>query len=96
MPATPTEGLLTLLQFADSALPTGAFSHSFGLETYVSEGVVHDRDSFAAWLDAYVREQLTPTDALAAHLVATASALDEVWRVDDLVRHFPEITVIDF
>lgn len=86
----PTGGLprylLPLLQFADSALPTGAFSHSFGLETYVSEGVVHDGDSFARWLDAYVRDQLTPTDALAAHLVATAPDAEVVWRVDDLLR----------
>ena len=89
MPPTPTDlpaYLLPLLQFADSALPTGAFSHSFGLETYVAEGVVHDRDSCAAWLDAYVRDQLTTTDALAAHLTATASAIETVWEVDDLLR----------
>ncbi|WP_232549329.1 urease accessory protein UreF [Propioniciclava soli] len=97
MQSTPTDAshapsdalpayLLPLLQFADSALPTGAFSHSFGLETYVSEGVVTDTDTCAAWLDAYVREQLTPTDALAAHLVMTAPDLTTIWRVDDLLR----------
>lgn len=89
MPPTPTDlpaYLLPLLQFADSALPTGAFSHSFGLETYVAEGIVYDRDSCAAWLDAYVRDQLTTTDALAAHLTATASAIETVWEVDDLLR----------
>lgn len=93
MPATPTDHssgppvyLLPLLQFADSALPTGAFSQSYGLETYITEGVVHDRDTFAAWLDAYVRDQLAHTDALAAHLVAATSGEDTVWLVDQLLH----------
>lgn len=31
--------LLGMLQLTDSALPTGAFSHSLGLETYMSDGL---------------------------------------------------------
>ena len=43
-----------LLQLCDSAFPSGAFSHSFGLETAVVEGRVRDAAAFAAWLDAYL------------------------------------------
>ena len=32
--------LLTLLQWTDSAFPTGAFAHSNGLETYTQAGIV--------------------------------------------------------
>ena len=33
---------LRLFQFCDSQFPTGAFSHSFGLETYIQRQAVHD------------------------------------------------------
>ena len=32
------QALLRLLQLTDTAFPTGAFAHSFGLETYVARG----------------------------------------------------------
>ncbi len=58
-----------LLQLSDSALPTGAFSHSFGLEQYISRGEVTDEATFAAWLKSYVDSQLTCTDALLIRLL---------------------------
>lgn len=36
------QAYLKLFQFCDSQFPTGAFSHSFGLETYIQRGDVHD------------------------------------------------------
>jgi urease accessory protein len=57
--------LTTLMQLTDSALPTGAFSHSFGLEAYLESGQVHDERTLLVWLDGFLSTQLTYTDAVA-------------------------------
>jgi len=46
-----------LLQLTDSSFPSGAFSHSFGLEGFVADGLVSDFDS----LRTYLFEQLEPS-----------------------------------
>lgn len=94
MPNTATEmrdtdsGILWLLQLSDSALPTGAFSHSFGLETYLQHGVVDGADGFADWLHGYLR-QMAYVDALAIRLAADAARAgddERVARVDQLLH----------
>ena len=56
--------LTLLLQLGDSALPTGAFSHSYGLETYLADGTIQAEEELQHWLLAYLETQLTCTDAL--------------------------------
>jgi urease accessory protein len=51
--------LFSLLQFAGGTFPTGAFSQSWGLETYVATGKVHDLQSFQGFLNAYIQGVLT-------------------------------------
>ena len=46
--------LLRLLQLNGGTFPTGGFSQSWGLETYVAEGVVNDVDSFVEFLKVYL------------------------------------------
>jgi urease accessory protein len=53
---------LALQQLVDSALPTGAFAHSLGFESYVDAGVVADEASFGVWLSAFIGQQLTYSD----------------------------------
>lgn len=40
------ERTLFLLQVANSSFPTGAFNHSYGFETWFSDGTIHDGPSF--------------------------------------------------
>ena len=73
----PAYWQLPLAQLCDSALPTGAFSHSFGLETYICEGVVDGEASFVSWLRALVSTQLTFSEGLGLRLAFEAVAADD-------------------
>lgn len=79
-PTTITEQnkLLSLLQISDSLFPTGAFSHSYGLETYVQEGLVTSAETLAEFLAAYLLESAATSDCLAMAL-AYRYAVNEDW-----------------
>lgn len=77
---------LRLFQFCDSQFPTGAFSHSFGLETYIQRGTVHDEQSFQEWLKLFLSEQLTYADGLAMRFVYEALNQNDEKRVLELDR----------
>lgn len=77
--------LLTGMQLADSALPTGAFAHSFGFESYLETGAIDSAEGFAHWLESFIAQQLTFTDALAVRVVIAAREAHEVERLDQLV-----------
>jgi len=62
--------LSALLQLADAAFPAGAFAHSFGLETAIVEGRVHDAGSLDAWLRAYLDGVFASFDGAAFVLAA--------------------------
>ncbi|MGA7206608.1 MAG: urease accessory protein UreF [Specibacter sp.] len=74
--------LLPLLQLSDSALPTGAFSHSLGLESYLHRGLVHDEATFADWLTQFIRIQLLHSDGLAIRFVLESESTAALFRVD--------------
>lgn len=86
--------LLPLLQLCDSALPTGAFAHTFGMETYLDRGTVHDEASFQEWLGQFLDQQLVHADGLAVRLAAEAGAgpwprpgqLEELEQLDALMH----------
>ncbi|RLL40586.1 urease accessory protein UreF [Oceanobacillus piezotolerans] len=79
---------LSLLQLCDSNFPTGAFSHSYGLETYIQADKVHDQESLLHWLRVYVTEQLVYSDGLACRLVYEALEKEDyqkVWKLDRML-----------
>ena len=67
---SPDHALLTLLQFADGLFPAGGFAHSFGLETYVQDGRVRDREGLEALIAAHLEGSAGPADAAAAAIAA--------------------------
>ncbi|WP_338552166.1 urease accessory UreF family protein [Paenibacillus sp. KS-LC4] len=53
---------LQVAQLVDSAFPTGAFSHSFGLETYVQEERIRTIPDFLKWMDSYICGTVAPIE----------------------------------
>ena len=62
------EGHFLLLQINDSLFPIGAYSHSYGLETYIQQGIIHDEETAATYITNRLRYNFTYTDLLAARL----------------------------
>ncbi|MPZ54960.1 MAG: urease accessory protein UreF [Rhizobiales bacterium] len=76
--------LLRVLQFADSALPVGAFSFSNGLESAVQNGIVHDHDSLKEMVLTATRQAAT-LDGIAllvAHRAALNADMDTIIAAD--------------
>lgn len=77
---------LPFIQLLDSAFPTGAFSHSFGLETAVQEGRIRGVEELREWLKAYIHGNLSPMEGqgvhLAFHLFKAGEREEELWELD--------------
>jgi urease accessory protein len=99
MPNTATRSAayqLALQQLCDSALPTGAFAHSLGFETYIERGLVRDEESFGVWLAAFISQQLTYSDALAIRFLyedVAAAELDALLTAQLLPRQLREASI---
>lgn len=80
-----TNQLFHLLQICDSNFPSGAFSHSFGLETYIQEEKVIDKETFFLAIKQFLHSQFVYVDGLACRLSYEAiqeSRLEKVWQID--------------
>ena len=80
------DATLAGLRLADSALPVGTSSVSYGLEQFVAEGRVEDADDLRALLETYLCRQFGVADLVAlraAHRGATEVSDDGVGDVAD-------------
>ncbi len=57
-----------LLQLNDSQFPIGGYSHSYGLETYVQRGIVHDAKTAEEYIRRRLRYNVLYTDLLTVRL----------------------------
>ena len=76
-----------LLHFSDSALPVGAYAHSFGLEGVCQMGVVHDSESLDLFLKRDVSHALRTIDLpllVHAHAAAMDGVVEEIARLDQV------------
>ncbi len=76
--------LLTLLQWMDSAFPTGAFAHSGGLETYTQIEKVQTADQLAGLIAVKLRSAAT-TDMIVIHCAMQAD-LGQLVELDELCQ----------
>lgn len=64
-PGNGNDHQLLLLQVANSSFPTGAFSHSYGFETLLSEGKIQSADDAQQWCRQWLRYGLACGDGVA-------------------------------
>ncbi len=77
--------LLMLLQWMDSAFPTGSFAHSGGLETYTQAGIVSTAEDLLR-LIAVKLESAASTDLIVIHTAMAAYAANDRSRISYLDR----------
>lgn len=79
--------VMNLLLLSDSALPTGGFSHSYGLETYIAHH--GGNPGLQDWLDSYLREEWGKIDGpifAMAHRSAAQKSLARVKQLDEVAN----------
>jgi urease accessory protein len=74
---------LGLLQLADSALPIGGYTHSWGLEAAIARGLVHDPETLERWTLRWLRSSLGPLEGV---LVVSSCRATRARRTADLVE----------
>lgn len=80
---------LSALQLTDTLFPSGGHAHSFGLESYVHEGIVRDRASFQRLAASMITFSIGPCDAVIIQLIYQGLAkgsLDEVIKLDTMLE----------
>lgn len=79
------EEIFVILQLAGGTFPTGSFSQSWGLETFVYHGDITDEESFREFLLAYIKTTLSGLEGpylCSAYDLAAAGKLDELRDLD--------------
>lgn len=56
--------VLLISQIFDNAFPNGAYSHSFGFESFLRLNLINDEKSFLKWLEIYLEKSFLYNDAL--------------------------------
>ena len=77
--------ILTSFRLADSFLPVGSYTASYGLEQFIQANDVTDMDDLEALLKTYLRSLLGPSELVVlrvAHAAASEGDLDGVCEAD--------------
>jgi urease accessory protein len=72
------EALLALLQLSDSSFPSGTFTHSFGLEQLVRDGLVRTPEEVGAFVTSVLALSVATSDAIVARRALLAASEDDL------------------
>ena len=86
IPMITEAALLRLATWLSPAFPVGAFSYSHGLEYAVEAGLVTDRESLIAWIEAIVGDGAGRIDAALFAAAWRAADADALGRVVERAR----------
>ena len=79
-----SNNLLQLLHLCDPALPIGGFSHSAGLETYVQDGIINDKNSAKEFVIQQLSQNIFYTDAALLSLAYDAASNNDLKTIIEL------------
>ena len=77
---------LTAMRFADSFLPVGTYTSSYGLEQYLNEGRVESSSELGSLVEAYLERIVGPAETVAlanAHSAAATDDFDAILTADE-------------
>lgn len=75
---------LPFYQLLDSALPVGAFAHSFGVETMIQEGEINSAGQLREFIEMLLTYNVATSDCLLIKAVYTLEPT-QVWKLDSLL-----------
>lgn len=78
-----------LLQVNDALFPIGGYSHSYGLETYIQKGLVHDEDSAEEFIHKRLEYNFLYNEFLAVRLgweYAVRGDLTAISRLEEIME----------
>ena len=79
-----TQALLQLLHICDSTLPIGAFSHSYGLETYTQQDTIKKPEEVLCFLQEMLTHTVLPNDASFISIVYDACQTDNWLKITEI------------
>ena len=78
-----------LLQVNDALFPIGGYSHSYGLETYIQKGIVHDEDSAQEFIHKRLKYNFSYNEFMAVRLAfeyALRENLEAISRLEEIME----------
>ena len=83
------KNIFILFQINDSLFPIGAYSHSYGLETYIQKNLVKDMDSAYEYLKSNLRYNFLYTELLSINLAyeyANKNNIKKLVKLDKILN----------
>lgn len=83
------KNIFILLQINDALFPIGAYSHSYGLETYIQKNIVKDIDTVLKYLKCNLKTTILYTELLSISLAydyAKDNKLNEIIRLEEIIN----------